>query len=153
MAKLKISLKARALRYLSMREHSRMELEHKLQPHAREGEDISVLLDWLETAKYLSAERFADSLVNRRVARFGNQRILAELQSHQMDGQEIDRVKAELAESELSRAIDVLHRKFPHSPADHLERAKQARFMQQRGFSSKAIQTAMRAPRDEDTDE
>ena len=152
MAKLKISLKARALRYLSMREHSRMELEHKLQPHAQEGEDVSVLLDWLETAKYLSAERFADSLVNRRAARFGNQRILAELQSHQMDGQEIDRVKAELTESELSRAIDVLHRKFPHPAADHLERAKQARFMQQRGFSSKAIQIAMRAPRDEDAD-
>ncbi len=152
MAKLKISLKARALRYLSMREHSRMELERKLQPHTQEGEDVSVLLDWLETAKYLSAERFADSLVNRRATRFGNQRILAELQSHQMDSQEIDRVKAELMESELSRAIDVLHRKFPHSATDHVERAKQARFLQQRGFSSRAIQTAMRTPRDEESE-
>lgn len=150
MAKLQISLKARALRYLSMREHSRMELARKLSRYAEEGDDIEALLDMLEAAKYLSAERFSDSLVHRRSARFGNNRIIAELQSHGLPAEEIGRVKGELVESEAERAIDTLHRKFPASPIDHSERAKHARFLQQRGFSSRAIQTAMRAPRDVD---
>ncbi|MFZ6815429.1 recombination regulator RecX [Undibacterium sp. Rencai35W] len=147
-----ISLKARALRYLSMREHSRIELARKLQRYAQDGDDVSALLDVLEAAKYLSAERFSDSLVNRRIARFGNQRILAELQSHQMDDQEISRIKAEISLTESGRAIEVLHRKFPCKATDHIERAKQARFLQQRGFSQKAIQFAMRAPREDDWD-
>jgi regulatory protein len=148
MAKLQISLKARALRYLSMREHSRMELARKLSRYAEEGDDVQALLDTLEAAKYLSAERFSDSLVHRRSARFGNNRIIAELQSHDLPAEEIGRVKVELNESEAERATDTLHRKYPVAPIDHAERAKQARFLQQRGFSSRAIQAAMRAPRD-----
>ncbi len=152
MAKLQISLKARALRYLSMREHSRMELERKLSRYAEEKDDIPALLDMLEAAKYLSAERFSDSLVNRRSARFGNNRIIAELQSHGLPGEEISRVKMELVESEAERAVDTLHRKYPAAPTEHAERAKQARFLQQRGFSSRAIQAAMRAPREDEED-
>src|SRR5690349_4525778 len=71
-----LSLKARALKYLSMREHSRLELARKLSRHAQEGDDVEALLNWLEAAKFLSQERFAESLVNRRAARFGNSRIL-----------------------------------------------------------------------------
>ncbi|MFZ6657230.1 recombination regulator RecX [Undibacterium sp. TJN19] len=145
-----ISLKARALRYLSMREHSRMELERKLAPYVQEGEDVEAVLNFLEAAKYLSGERFSESLVNRRQARFGNNRILAELQSHGLQSQDIDAVKEGLQASEQERAIQVLHRKFRTAPADHQEKMKQAAFLQQRGFSSRAIQAAMRAPRDED---
>jgi regulatory protein len=150
MLKLKISLKARALRYLSMREHSRLELGRKLSRYAEESDDVPALLDLLESAKFLSAERFSESLVRRRQAKFGNQRILSELQSHNLDKTEIEKMKAQLTESEAVRAIEVLHKKYNSSPADHLERAKQMQFLQQRGFSGKSIQTAMRASRDGD---
>ena len=150
MQKLQISLKARAFRYLSMREHSRLELARKLARHAQETDDVEALLDTLEAAKFLSAERFSESLVNRRQARFGNQRIIAELQSHGLARVEIDRLKSGLADTEASRAINVLHRKFLSEPSDHLERAKQMRFLQQRGFSGNAIQIAIRASRDTD---
>jgi regulatory protein len=83
--KQKLSLKGRALRYLSMREHSRAELFRKLSSHAEEGDDVDAILDWLEENNFLSIERFSDSLVNRRSGRFGNHRILAELQSHNVD--------------------------------------------------------------------
>ena len=43
-----LSLKARALRFLSMREHSRLELGRKLARHAEEGDDVEALLDFLE---------------------------------------------------------------------------------------------------------
>ena len=43
-----LSLKGRALRFLSMREHSRLELGRKLAKYAEEGDDVEALLDFLE---------------------------------------------------------------------------------------------------------
>ena len=148
MARPQLSLKGRALRYLSMREHSRSELALKLSRYAQESDDVSALLDTLETLNFLSTERFSESLVNRRQARFGNQRILAELKSHGVDREQLDSVKASLIQSEAIRASEVLHRKFLLKAVDHQERAKQMNFLLQRGFSSKSIQIALRAHRD-----
>ncbi|HZW12828.1 MAG TPA: recombination regulator RecX [Noviherbaspirillum sp.] len=144
MAKLQMSLKARALKYLSAREHSRLELSRKLSRYAQEGDDVETLLDALESAKLLSQSRFSESLVHRRAARFGNNRILSELQTHGIDGEALSDIKASLQQDEVQRAQEVWRRKFAHAPADAAERAKQMRFLQQRGFSHSAIQAAMR---------
>lgn len=144
MAKLQMSLKARALKYLSAREHSRLELGRKLSRYAQEGDDVEALLDTLERAKLLSQERFSESLVHRRAARFGNSRILSELQSHGIDADAIGEIKANLSHNEVERAREVWRRKFKHLPVDAAERAKQMRFLQQRGFSLQAIQNVMR---------
>ena len=77
-----LSLKGRALRYLSQREHSRLELSRKLARYAEDTDDVDALLDLLEKNNWLSQERFSESLIHRRSARFGNARIMAELQSH-----------------------------------------------------------------------
>lgn len=143
MAKPRISLKGRALRYLSAREHSRLELARKLSRYAEEGDDIEQLLDWLEASKFLSESRFSESLVNRRAGRFGNSRIMLELQSHGVDGDALQDIKHNLSQSEAQRARDVWQRKFGTPPADAAERAKQMRFLLQRGFSHRAIQAAM----------
>ncbi|HJV74877.1 MAG TPA: recombination regulator RecX [Noviherbaspirillum sp.] len=145
MAKLQMSLKARALKYLSAREHSRLELTRKLSRYAQEGDDIEALLDALEAAKFLSESRFSESLVHRRAARFGNNRILSELQTHGIEGEALNDIKASLSQDEAARAHAVWSRKFDHPPADAAERAKQMRFLQQRGFSHSAIQAAIRA--------
>src|ERR1044071_6919736 len=42
---------ARALRLLSQRDHSRLELARKLQRHAEEGDDVEALLNFLEQNK------------------------------------------------------------------------------------------------------
>jgi regulatory protein len=151
MARPPVSLKARALRYLSMREHSRMELARKLSRYAQEDDDIEALLDTLQLADFQSQDRFAESLVHRRAHRFGNSRIVMELKSHGLDAAAIDAAKAKLAEDEIGRACEVWRKKFSRPPQDAAERAKQMRFLQQRGFSHSAIQAAMRAA-DEDTD-
>ena len=142
MAKKQMSLKARALRYLSMREHSRIELQRKLSGYAQEGDDVEAVLAWLEANNFLSQERFAESLVRRRAARFGNSRILMELQSHGIRGEALDELKEDLAEED-SRATEALARKYATPPQDALERAKYIRFLQQRGFSSRAIKAAL----------
>lgn len=144
MAKLQMSLKARALKYLSAREHSRLELGRKLSRYAQEGDDVEALLDWLEASKFLSESRFSESLVNRRAARFGNSRILSELQSHGIDADALNDIKASLSQDEAARAREVWRKKYGHPPADAAERAKQMRFLQQRGFSVSAIRAAMR---------
>ena len=145
MAKPQMSLKARALKYLSAREHSRLELTRKLSRYAQDGDDIEALLDTLEAAKLLSQARFSESLVHRRAVRFGNQRILSELQSHGIEGEALADIKASLGQDEAVRAREVWRKKFDCAPADASERAKQMRFLQQRGFSASAIRAAMRA--------
>jgi regulatory protein len=139
------SLKARALRLLSTREHSRLELARKLARHAEEGDDIEALLDWLEKNKWLSEERFSESLIHRRSARYGNSRILAELQSHGVKGEALQELKAGLAEDEVARCCDVWRRKFRGKVAeDAEERSKQMRFLIARGFSQRAVREAMK---------
>ncbi len=144
MARPVVSLKARALRFLSMREHSRLELARKLQRHVQDGDDVEALLDWLENAKFLSQARFSESLIHRRAARYGNSRIVSELQSHGIQGDALTELKGRLQVDEVARARDVWLKKFGTPAADASERGKQMRFLQQRGFSHKAIESVMR---------
>lgn len=151
MAAPQLSLKGRALRYLSMREHSRLELGRKLARHAEEGDDVEALLDFLEKNNWLSQERFSESLIHRRSARFGNSRIMAELQSHGVKGEALQELKAGLVDSEMARAREVWERKYGTVASDPAERNKQMRFLMQRGFSQRAVKAAMqgRDPDDE----
>lgn len=146
-----LSLKARALRYLSLREHSRVELARKLARYADEGDDVDALLDFLEKNKWLSEERFSESLVHRKASRYGNSRILAELQQHGIQGDALQEVKAGLNDTESARACEVWQRKFGKVAEDANERSKQMRFLMQRGFSQRAIRAAMQG-RDPDDD-
>lgn len=145
-----LSLKARALRFLSMREHSRLELSRKLARHAEEGDDIEALLDFLEKNNWLSQERFAESLIHRKASRYGNSRVVAELQSHGVNGEALAELKSELAESETARAVEVWRRKFGTVAQDAHERARQMRFLMARGFSQRAVREALKGAPDDD---
>lgn len=152
MAAPQLSLKARALRFLSMREHSRLELGRKLSKYAEEGDDVDALLDFLEKNNWLSQERFSESLIHRRAARFGNSRIVAELQTHGISGAALQELKAGLNDSEVARACEVWQRKFGKVATDPAERNKQMRFLMQRGFSQQAVRTALKGEPDEQDD-
>jgi regulatory protein len=145
-----LSLKARALRYLSAREHSRLELRRKLTRYAEDGDDVEALLDFLEKNNWLSQERFAESLIHRKAARYGNSRVVAELQTHGLKGEALAELKANLAESETARAREVWRRKFGTVAQDVAERAKQMRFLLQRGFSPRAVRAAVQGGADEE---
>ena len=164
----RLSLKGRALQLLAQRDQSRVELRAKLLRHAaaearaqahgeavpdrggsdgdREGEgrqtEVEALLDWLEANCFLSAERFVESRVHAREARFGNRRIRAELAQHGMAVS--PEMALALAESELQRAAAVRERRFAGPPGSAAERAAQTRFLAGRGFSPEVIQRLMR---------
>lgn len=142
------SLRARALALLARREHSRTELRLKLQRIADASasvpdgspaapEDIELLLDWLESQDLLSTRRFIESRLRTRAARFGNERIRQELGRH---GLAPDAEQAqELKRSEQTRALEVWRSKYGVLAPDAAGRARQARFLSARGFSSDII--------------
>jgi regulatory protein len=155
-----LSLKARALQWLAQREHSRVELRRKLLRRARldaaEGDDgdpaaeVDRLLDWLESERHLSAERFVESRVHVRAARYGNLRIRQELAQH---GLALDDPSAQaLRQNEAERALALRLRRYGTVlPADAAERLRQMRFLAGRGFSADAIRQAVgRSPADDD---
>ncbi|MEP7139307.1 MAG: RecX family transcriptional regulator [Caldimonas sp.] len=151
------SLKSRALQLLAQRDQSRVELRRKLLRHARSDvavapagdddgaaavEQVEALLDWLEANRFLSSERFVESRVHAREARFGNQRIRSELAQHALVLP--PELAAQLADSEMARASAVRERRFPASPRDAGERAAQSRFLAARGFSPELVHRLMR---------
>lgn len=105
---------------------------------------VDALLDWLEAHQYLSQDRFVESRVHARLARFGNLRIHQELKRHHL-ALPADAAR-ELADTELQRARAVRERKFTGPPANAAERARQARFLAGRGFSPEVIQRVLREP-------
>ena len=160
------SLQSRALQLLAQREQSRVELRRKLlahvlaeaaapaqdgaaaqdaDPQARRADaqaQVEAVLVWLESNRFLSAERFVESRVNARAGRFGNLRIRHELAQHQVALS--PQAEQALIESELGRARTVCERKFS-TPADSaVERARQARFLGARGFSADVIRRVLR---------
>jgi len=106
---------------------------------------IDALIDWLRAHRYLSEERFVESRVHARAGRYGNLRIRQELAQHGVP------LPAELAQSlkdsELERATEVWRRKFGTPASDASERARQMRFLAQRGFSQDTIARVMRQTR------
>ena len=104
--------------------------------------EVEALLDWLEANRFLSVERFVESRVHAREARFGNRRIRAELAQHGMAVS--PEMALALAESELQRAAAVRERRFAGPPGSAAERAAQTRFLAGRGFSPEVIQRLMR---------
>lgn len=138
------SLRARALRYLAQREHSPLELRRKLSRFCEDADEIDALLTSLEQAGLLSSARFAQSLVHRRLQRFGNVRITQELDAHGLPPDAMEAVQDALQHSELARAHAAWARKFQVLPHDAAERARQARFLTQRGFSRETVRAVLR---------
>ena len=129
-------LKARALRHLARREHSRAELERKLAPHAESAGQLQALLDQLELKKQLSNERFAEQRAHVLARKYGPARIRHDLKAKGISPELVDRVSA-AGELETARAI--LQRKYRAPAATREECARRARFLQGRGFSSDVI--------------
>lgn len=145
------SLEARALGFLSRREHSRLELQHKLAPHAPSPELLEALLDKLQARRLLSQERFAESVVHRRADRFGSARIRQELKSHQLDQDTMAQVLAPLKASEFQRAQSLWQRRFGGElAADRVERLKQMRFLAARGFDLSIVRRVVGGRGDDD---
>lgn len=138
------SLRARALRHLARREHTRHELTLKLAPHAESEAEIAGILDDFTQRGWLSEQRAAEQMVHARRSRYGMARIRRDLEAKGVDAGVVSITMATLKEGELEAARAVWRRKFRVAPADAAERAKQARFLLGRGFSTEVITKLLR---------
>lgn len=139
-----LSLKGRALRHLSTREHSRAELARKLAPHAEHEDEIEPLLDELEAKGFLSDARFVESVVHRRAAKVGLSRLKQELQAKGIDAHKVQEALQQLQPSELERARAVWSRRFGQPASDPREQARQIRFLLARGFASEVVRRVVK---------
>jgi regulatory protein len=134
-------LKARALRYLVRREHSRAELARKLAPHAASPQVLETLLDELTARKQLSDERYAEERARSLARKYGAAKIRHDLKAKGIADEVIARVSSQ---GELEQARAVLHRRYRQPPASREERARRGRFLQGRGFSVEVIARLLR---------
>ena len=133
-------LKARALRFLARREHSRAELSRKLAPHAESAEALLFLLDDLEKRKQLSDERYAEVRSNWMSRKYGAAKIRQDLKAKGVTDEVAARVSTE---GELERARAILARKYREGATTREEKARRMRFLQSRGFSFDTIRGAL----------
>ncbi len=144
------SLKGRALRLLSRREHTRSELERKLRAFEETPGTLAQALDELEARGFLSEQRAAESLLHRRAGQLGAARLRREMQDKGLARELIEQSLAGLKDSELARAREVWRRKFENPAATPQERARQTRFLLGRGFSAQVVRRVLGSnPEDE----
>jgi regulatory protein len=128
------SLRARALRLLARREHSREELRRKLCAHAQEGEDVTMVLDDLAARGWLSDARFAEQTARAKARRFGPLKVAHYLKGRGL-GDELIAAGMKAAGADGRASIEAIWRsRFRELPVDEREKARQVRFLQGRGF-------------------
>ena len=146
-----VSLREKALRFLARREHTRSELGRKLLEHGETTEELEQLLNDLSARGLLSDERYAEMRINARSARFGNARLAYELRTQGV-AEDLVCSALESCEDELSRAHKVFIQKFGEYTKQTTpnERARQTRFLINRGFSRETIRRVLRGDFEED---
>jgi regulatory protein len=147
------SLKGRALRLLSPREHSRAELERKLAKHEEEPGTLARALDELAAKDFISEPRVVASVLHQRAPRLGALRVRQELQAKGIAPAAIAEAVAGLQASEFERARAVWRSRFGALPVEIKERARQTRFLLTRGFSGAVVAKVLKKAERNDEDD
>jgi len=143
-------LRTRAIRLLARREHTQAELLRKLAPHGA-AEAIEQVIADLQQRGLQSDARFAESYLRSHAERLGPARLRQTLRNKGVGAELIDThlAAAELPD-EVEQARAVWARKFGEPPVDARDWARQARFLQGRGFSPAAIRRLLKDPAGDD---
>jgi regulatory protein len=149
----KVSLRQRALDYLAKREYSVAELAQKLNKVARQYEldadEIPAILADFKKRNWVSDTRFTEQILHARKSKFGSARIANELREKGVSDELISEAVQDVKENELANAKAVWRKKYDMPPASREEWAKQARFLQSRGFGFEIIKKVINEQEDE----
>ena len=140
------SIRVVAMDLLSRREHSTYELTQKLKKRDFDIDAIEAALDQLQQDNLLSDSRFIESIVNSRVnTGFGPFKILYELRQKGISTERAEDYLSGLSvEWEPLMAVQRSKKYGPDLPVDYREKMKQARFLQNRGFSPESVMRLFR---------
>ena len=139
-------VRAKALSLLARREHSAGELNRKLQERGYDSTAVEAVLSSLEREKLLSDGRFVEEFVAARVRRgSGPMKIREELRGKGVDSGLVEQAMAGHRGGWSAMAEAARRKRFGAAlPKDMRERARQARFLQQRGFTMEDIRAALK---------
>ena len=146
-----IEARQTALKILARREHSRRELQDKLLKKGCDAVLAAEVVKKLESEHLVSDDRFMESLIQARRNRgYGPLRIQKELQEKGVTAEAIERWLDVSGREWLEDIRRVQRKKFGGKiPKNYTERARQARFLQYRGFTYDQIQQLLN-PRGQD---
>jgi regulatory protein len=141
------AVRTAALAQLARRDFGRAELRERLVRKGCAPAIVDAVLGQLEAERLLSDARYVESAVRAHAGRgHGPVRVRAELRQRGLEAQLVD---AGLRESDVdwaALAVRLRRRRFGAAlPGDARERAKQARFLQYRGFTAEQIRAALGA--------
>ena len=141
-------LRQQAIRLLARREHTRVELARKLAGLGTR-EEIDVVLTELESSHMQSDSRTAEAWLRGNAARLGASSLRHTLKSRGLAPELIEEqiAQADLPD-EMERARAVWARKFSAAPSNAKEWARQARFLQSRGFASDVVRRLLNQPQE-----
>jgi regulatory protein len=144
--------KRTAVDMLARREHSRLELTRKLAARGFPHAVIAAALDALERSGVLAAARFTESFVRSRLAKgHGPVRIRTELTERGVTAEQCAEALRDADVDWLAAARAVRRKRFgAEPPRDFRERARQARFLQYRGFTADQARAALELDADSD---
>jgi regulatory protein len=131
---------------LARREHSSLEVYHKLLTKGFSEEDASEAVSLLVGQDVVSDTRFAEVYTRVRVDRgFGPVKIRAELREKGVDRDLADNAIKTYDEEWLNLAENARIKRFGEGiPKEAKDQAKQMRFLQARGFMHDHIRAALR---------
>jgi regulatory protein len=128
---------------LARREHSRQELRRKLEPYAAIRQELEALLDDLQAQGWMSEERLADQLVRAAAGRYGTRKVLQQLVDRGVSAEVATQACVRARAGELESARLVWRKRFGKLAVDLRERARQTRFLHQRGFDPEVIRQVL----------
>ena len=134
-----------ALALLAGRDFSRHELASRLLRKGHEPPVVQAVIDGLVREGLLREQRYVEQFVTQHAGKGrGPVRIRMELREKGVDGEAIDEGLDTAATDWVAAAREARRRKFGASlPEGYAARAKQARFLQYRGFSPDQIRAAL----------
>jgi len=134
-----------AVRLLSMREHSRAELQRKLIQRKQAADDIELILEKLASEGLQSDERFAEQYIHFRAEKgYGPKRLKLELKEKGLASVLIESGLSEAEVNWFDLALDVWRKKFKDQVAENWqEKSKQMQFLDYRGFTREQIQSCI----------
>ncbi len=135
-------IKDGCLSLLMRREHSQKELLTKLTAKGFRADDILPVIAELAEQGWQSNTRYAESYTRHRLKKgYGALAIAHELKQNGITNFDIDSVLFDVADDWLSLIKQVYEKKYGDDKKLLLpEKAKQTRFLLQRGFDSRLIQ-------------
>jgi regulatory protein len=147
------TVRTAALALLAGRDFGRTELARRLAKRGYPAAVVTVVVDGLVAERLLSETRFVEQFIRQHAGRgHGPVRIRAELRERGVPDSDIEAGLEAAGEDWATLARDTRRRRFGSSPPDdYPERARQARFLQYRGFSADHIRAALGAGDDIET--